>query len=255
MTPFWGIVKSRLATEASHGEDDDVEESSIPPAGFGFLSHRKLSLLDVKSIRGIHLSDLTILKEKLEQEASENLGMAMIYTLVSSARDWLSEHYGQDDGADFAEEEVAKEDEVIIPHGEPVTLETFVAWGERFEAELALERANLLLRHRKRRSLQEDSGSRVAEREEQCSLPIKNLSRNMMKILTLTTKTLKMTKKTCLSTTWRRNLMLQLPQQVHEARKPCIMIVRALFWIEIKMQETDLTPSSIQSPYPQFCQL
>ncbi|KAG2304977.1 hypothetical protein Bca52824_033628 [Brassica carinata] len=96
------------------------------------------------SIRGIHLSDLTILKEKLEQEASENLGMAMIYTLVSSARDWLSEHYGQDDGADFAEEEVAKEDEVIIPHGEPVTLETFVAWGERFEAELALERAKLM---------------------------------------------------------------------------------------------------------------
>ena len=31
--------------------------------------------------------------------------------------------------------------QVIIPHGEPVTLETFVAWRERYEAELALERA------------------------------------------------------------------------------------------------------------------
>ena len=81
----------------------------------------------------------------------------------------MSEHYGQDDGDDYAEEEAAKEDEVlqaalhglcvllfcslslslslnfliqvIVPHGEPVTLETFVAWRERYEAELALERA------------------------------------------------------------------------------------------------------------------
>lgn len=31
--------------------------------------------------------------------------------------------------------------QVVIPHGEPVTVETFLAWRERFEAELALERA------------------------------------------------------------------------------------------------------------------
>lgn len=48
-------------------------------------------------------------------QASENLGMAMIYTLVSSAKDWLSEQYGQEDGAEFAEEEAAKEDEVLLP--------------------------------------------------------------------------------------------------------------------------------------------
>lgn len=47
-------------------------------------------------------------------QATENLGMAMIYTLVSSAKDWLSEHYGQDDGADLAEEVAAKEDEVLL---------------------------------------------------------------------------------------------------------------------------------------------
>ncbi|XP_013592761.1 PREDICTED: RWD domain-containing protein 1 isoform X2 [Brassica oleracea var. oleracea] len=121
-------------------DDDDLEESSIPPENYP----DEVPLLDVKSIRGIHVSDLTILKEKLEQEAAENLGMAMMYTLVSSAKDWLSEHYGQDDGDDYAEEETAKEDEVIIPHGEPVTLETFVAWRERYEAELALERAKLM---------------------------------------------------------------------------------------------------------------
>nr|XP_029119492.1 RWD domain-containing protein 1 isoform X2 [Elaeis guineensis] len=36
------------------------------------------------------------------------------------------------------------EQEIIVPHGEPVTIETFLAWREQFEAELALERAKLM---------------------------------------------------------------------------------------------------------------
>ena len=31
--------------------------------------------------------------------------------------------------------------QVIIPHGEPVTVDSFLAWREKIEAELALERA------------------------------------------------------------------------------------------------------------------
>lgn len=31
--------------------------------------------------------------------------------------------------------------QIVVPHGEPVTVDTFLAWRERFEAELALERA------------------------------------------------------------------------------------------------------------------
>jgi hypothetical protein len=34
--------------------------------------------------------------------------------------------------------------QVIVPHGEAVTVESFLAWRERFEAELALERAKLM---------------------------------------------------------------------------------------------------------------
>ena len=45
-------------------------------------------------------------------QASENLGMAMIYTSVTSAKEWLSERYGQDADADDAEEEEATKDEV-----------------------------------------------------------------------------------------------------------------------------------------------
>ncbi|MED6162105.1 hypothetical protein PIB30_067203 [Stylosanthes scabra] len=100
-------------------------------------------LLNVKSLQGINTEDLKNLKEKLKQEASENLGMAMIYTLVTSAKEWLAERF-QDTEALEAEAEEAAKDDVVIPHGEPVTLETFLAWRERFEAELALERAKLM---------------------------------------------------------------------------------------------------------------
>ncbi|KAK1436877.1 hypothetical protein QVD17_02661 [Tagetes erecta] len=131
-------------------QDDETDESSTTPVQLGLIfSHTEkypdeIPLLNVKSIRGIHTSDLKVLKEKLEQEASENLGMAMIYTLVSSAKDWLSERFAQDVDDDDNEDDVAEKDEVIVPHGEPVTIDTFLAWRERFEAELALERAKLM---------------------------------------------------------------------------------------------------------------
>ncbi|KAH1066417.1 hypothetical protein J1N35_031404 [Gossypium stocksii] len=119
-------------------------------------------------------SDLKVLKLKLEQEASENLGMAMIYTLVSSAKEWLYERYGQDACPDNAEEEEAAKDEdasslrsldfllivnISLYAGGTISSDLFLsgncsAWRtcycgysfnmERFEAELALERAKLM---------------------------------------------------------------------------------------------------------------
>ncbi|CAK9165307.1 unnamed protein product [Ilex paraguariensis] len=131
-------------------QDDEADESTTPPAQLGLIfSHTEKypdepPLLNVKSLRGIHTGDLKALKEKLEQEASENLGMAMIYTLVTSAKEWLCERFAQDTGTENTDEEEAAKEDIIVPHGEPVTVDTFLAWRERFEAELALERAKLM---------------------------------------------------------------------------------------------------------------
>ncbi|CAI9114259.1 OLC1v1014937C1 [Oldenlandia corymbosa var. corymbosa] len=128
--------------------DDDGDESN-PPAQLALIfAHTdnypdEPPLLNVTSIRGVHSGDVAALKQKLEEEVSLNLGMAMIYTLVTSAKDWLSDRFAQDGADDVVEDEAAK-DEVIVPHGEPVTVDTFMAWRERFEAELALERAKLM---------------------------------------------------------------------------------------------------------------
>ncbi|RWW68206.1 hypothetical protein BHE74_00024286 [Ensete ventricosum] len=141
--------------------DNDVDESVSTPVPAEVLNYFAVKmglifshtekypdeppLLNVKrlagDLKGIRPEDLTFLKEKLLQEASENLGMAMIYTLVTSAKEWLSETYGNDVGIEDSEENDTAKDEIIVPHGEPVTVESFLAWRERFEAELALERA------------------------------------------------------------------------------------------------------------------
>ncbi|KNA19029.1 hypothetical protein SOVF_065080 [Spinacia oleracea] len=131
-------------------QDDDEDESPSMPVELALIfSHTEKypdepPLLNVRSIRGIPTEDLRTLKENLEQEATENLGMAMLYTLVASAKDWLSGRFGQDGVADSAADDEKEKDEVIVPHGEPVTVETFLAWRERFEAEIALERAKLM---------------------------------------------------------------------------------------------------------------
>ncbi|XP_006369222.2 uncharacterized protein LOC7470594 isoform X2 [Populus trichocarpa] len=131
-------------------KDDDTDESTDIPVQLGLVFSHTVKypdeppLLNVKSIRGIQADYLKILKEKLEQESFENLGMAMVYTLVTSAKEWLSERYCQDAINEDIENEEAAKDDVIVPHGEPVTVETFLAWREIFEAELALERAKLM---------------------------------------------------------------------------------------------------------------
>ncbi|GMN37037.1 hypothetical protein TIFTF001_006493 [Ficus carica] len=130
-------------------QDDEVDFDSTPVQLGLIFSHTEKypdepPLLNVRSLRGIHTEDLRLLKEKLQQEASENLGMAMIYTLVTSAKERLSERFGQDSNIENAEAAEAEKEDIVVPHGEPVTVETFLAWRERFEAELALERAKLM---------------------------------------------------------------------------------------------------------------
>ncbi|GAB4842432.1 hypothetical protein Ancab_012404 [Ancistrocladus abbreviatus] len=143
-------TSSRCFQISIYPQDDETDESASNPVQLGLIfSHTERypdepPLLNVKSLQGISAEDLKTLKGKLEREASDNLGMAMIYTLFTSAKEWLSERFAQDSGTyNAAEDEIAK-DEVVIPHGEPVTTETFLAWRERFEAELALERAKLM---------------------------------------------------------------------------------------------------------------
>lgn len=132
-------------------KDDDEEESTGISVRLAVIfAHTEKypdepPLLEVRSLRGVKMHDLEDLKAKLDQEAMDNLGMAMIYTLVTFAKEWLQERYNEDIESEVdGESDEDTKDEVIEPHGEAVTVETFLAWRERFEAEQALERARLI---------------------------------------------------------------------------------------------------------------
>ncbi|KAL8458450.1 hypothetical protein ACS0TY_036095 [Phlomoides rotata] len=101
-------------------QDDEADESNIPLVRLALIfSHTERypdepPLVSVKSLKAIPMGDLKVLKEKLDQEAEENLGMAMVYTLVGSAKEWLSERFSQDVEDDSNEEAEAAKDEVFL---------------------------------------------------------------------------------------------------------------------------------------------
>jgi len=129
-------------------DDDEDEPTDIPVRLAVIFAHTPTypdaaPLLKVRSLQGINDTDIRSLQAKLEAEVSENLGMAMMYTLATSAKEWLREKYGQEEVQQEEESDTEKE-EVVEKHGEVVTVESFVAWRDRFEAEIALEKAKLM---------------------------------------------------------------------------------------------------------------
>jgi len=96
----------------------------------------------------VNMDDIQVerLQERLEKDAEENLGMVVVFTLVSSANDWLSDEW--DTELRRREEEAerrileAEEAEKKKFHGTALTIENFLAWKESFDAELlALRKA------------------------------------------------------------------------------------------------------------------
>eukprot|EP00249_Psilotum_nudum_P011670 c23310_g1_i1 orf=276-1031(+) len=130
--------------------DDEDEPTDFPVQMYLIFAHTpnypdEPPLMELKSVRGVKVHDLQELKGILQKEAMENLGMSMIFTLATSAKEWLWKRYSEQHGdGNFEGESNDGQDEIIEPHGELVTVETFLAWRERFEAEQALEKAKLL---------------------------------------------------------------------------------------------------------------
>jgi len=86
-------------------------------------------------------TDVKGLLDKLKEDGEENVGMAMIFTLVSVALDWLTQNH-EDKMTKAKEEKDRKQTEFEEAErkrfeGTRVTVETFMAWKMKFDAELA----------------------------------------------------------------------------------------------------------------------
>mmetsp|Transcript_13868 Transcript_13868/g.29929 ORF Transcript_13868/g.29929 Transcript_13868/m.29929 type:complete len:259 (+) Transcript_13868:285-1061(+) len=106
--------------------------------------------LRLRAVRGLSDADIAAGTAHLEQQVQENLGMAMIFTLVTAAREWLRNIAGSGAGAvdpelerrRQADEEEAKR-AAARAHGTPVTIDSFNAWKAKYDAERAAARALL----------------------------------------------------------------------------------------------------------------
>uniref|UniRef100_A0A2M4AHU3 Putative rwd domain-containing protein 1 n=2 Tax=Anopheles triannulatus TaxID=58253 RepID=A0A2M4AHU3_9DIPT len=84
----------------------------------------------------------TELLEHIHKTIEENLGIEMIFSLVSSAQEWLNVKYDElKNAAESAKEEAKRkvdEEEMKKFEGTRVTVETFMAWKTQFELDLGI---------------------------------------------------------------------------------------------------------------------
>jgi len=118
----------------------------------------KYKFFDVQEDKGNLLSSL-------EPVIEENLGMAMIFTLVSTLKDGaellISERQKAAQALREVEAAKVEEEENRKFHGTPVNRETFLAWRDKFKAELAEEE-----RRRKEEAEAEELKKKKSAREE-----------------------------------------------------------------------------------------
>ncbi|KAG0729526.1 RWD domain-containing protein 1 [Chionoecetes opilio] len=97
-------------------------------------------LMEVLPEENMEEEELEHLKEQLMEQCAENLGMVMVFTLVSHALEWLSTH--KEGLARTAKEEKELEKKELEEaerkkfEGTRVTVETFLAWKAKFDKEL-----------------------------------------------------------------------------------------------------------------------
>ncbi|XP_056422350.1 RWD domain-containing protein 1 [Hyla sarda] len=112
-------------------------------------------LCEIVSQENLEDSDASVVLALLEEQGQENLGMVMIFTLVSAVQEKLNEIVDQiktrREDEKLKKEKEAEEAEKVRFHGTPVTIESFLNWKARFETEMAEIR-------KKRQKEEEQSG-------------------------------------------------------------------------------------------------
>ncbi|KAM6180647.1 RWD domain-containing protein 1 isoform 3-T3 [Erethizon dorsatum] len=97
-------------------------------------------LYEIFSQENLEDNDVTDILKLLALQAEENLGVVMIFTLVTAVQEKLNEIVDQiktrrEEEKKLKEKE-AEEAEKQLFHGTPVTIENFLCWKAKFDAEL-----------------------------------------------------------------------------------------------------------------------
>lgn len=131
-------------------KSDDYDEESM----VGIMARLKfeytpeypeeLPLIDFDSAEGLDDSQQESLLSHLKSQAEENIGMVMIFTLVSAAQEWLNNLNDETRRLNEEMEEKRLRDEEEAERkrfeGTRVTVESFLAWKKAFDLEMGINR-------------------------------------------------------------------------------------------------------------------
>ncbi|KAE8602625.1 hypothetical protein XENTR_v10014057 [Xenopus tropicalis] len=129
---------------------------------------------EIVSQENLECTDTSSLLSLLKDQAQENLGMVMIFTLVSAVQDKLNEIVDQiktrKEEEKVRKEKEAEEAEKVRFHGTPVTIENFLSWKAKFDAEVCEMK-------KKRQKEEEQSGkNKLTGLEQHVSVRVKQIS-------------------------------------------------------------------------------
>ena len=135
-----------IPVKTAEYDDEESDEGMMTLLKFTFPDTYPdvIPEIDIEECDGIEDDILDEYKEALVKVAEENLGMAMVFSIVSGGIEWLGEK--NDQLKREAEEEkqrikeMEEEEERKKLEGTKVTIESFLAWKAEFDAEKDVER-------------------------------------------------------------------------------------------------------------------
>ncbi|XP_008565962.1 PREDICTED: RWD domain-containing protein 1 isoform X1 [Galeopterus variegatus] len=128
-----------ITVTSEAGENDETVQTTLK---FTYSENYpdEAPLYEIFSQENLEDNDVSDILKLLALQAEENLGMVMIFTLVTAVQEKLNEIVDQiktrREEEKKQKEKEAEEAEKQLFHGTPVTIENFLSWKAKFDAEL-----------------------------------------------------------------------------------------------------------------------
>nr|CAG4651385.1 EOG090X0F6V [Simocephalus serrulatus]SVE94544.1 EOG090X0F6V [Simocephalus serrulatus] len=123
-----------------HDEEQEIGYSCSLKFTYTPTYPEEVPVIEIMDDVGLDDEQLERLKDRLDKEAEDTLGMVMIFSLVSAANEWLNNEWDSElkRREEEAERKILEAEEVEKNkfHGTPVTVENFLRWKAEFDAEI-----------------------------------------------------------------------------------------------------------------------
>lgn len=141
-TSPYAVFELQMASQKSEENQKEDDEASVT-VRFSYTEKYpdEVPLIEISESDNLEDDQINEMLEFLHKQAEENVGMAMVFTLVSAIQEELTTLVEQTKQRRIDAEERRKKEEEELEQkkfeGTVVTIENFLAWKAKFDAEMA----------------------------------------------------------------------------------------------------------------------